>query len=99
MTLMQIKALVKPGNVYDVTNHYIKRQDHPGFGTTRRTVSRVTSDRVYLQREGMRESPVAWPRAAQVQADPDGTIRLYGCGGGQAPEDLFLTLKPVREAS
>ncbi len=28
-TLAEIKRAVQPGAVYDVTNHYIKRPDHP----------------------------------------------------------------------
>ena len=95
-TLAQIKQTVRPGQIYDVTNHYITRQDHPAYGTTRRTVSRTTGKRIYLTRAGHRgETGVDWPRAAQVQRDPDGTIRLYGGGIGQEPEELFLTLVPV----
>lgn len=101
MTLAEIKRMVQPGQVYNVTNHYITRPEHPNYGTTRRTVTRVTGQRVYLEREGegQREREVEWPKAAQVQADPDGTIRLYGGGGGQGPSDLFVTLAPVAAAT
>jgi hypothetical protein len=46
MTLAEIKRHVRPGQVYDVTNHYITRTDHPAFGTTRRTVTRTTGHRI-----------------------------------------------------
>jgi hypothetical protein len=98
MTLAEIKRRVQPGQVYDVTNHFITRTDHPSYGTTRRAVTRVTSKRFYLSARppGSGESEVDWPPAAQAQMDPDGTIRLYGGGLGQQPGDLFLTLVPVQ---
>lgn len=97
MTLAEIKRRVRPGQVYDVTNHYITRRDHPGFGTTRRTVTRATTSRFYLAYPaGGSEVPVDWPKAAQVSIDADGVIRLLGGGIGQRPGEPFLTLAPVR---
>lgn len=96
--LADAKRLVTAGKVYDVTNHYITRETHPSFGTNRRTVTRVTSDRFYLTQPTRHdgESPVPWPKAAQVQVDEDGTVRLFGGGTSQGPGDLFLTLVPVQ---
>lgn len=97
MPLTAVKSAVRPGSAWDVTNHHITREDHPAFGTTRRSVTRVTGSRVYLAYPDHRESHFDWPRAAQVQMDPDGTIRLYGGGAGQRPDELFLTLVPARD--
>lgn len=96
MTLAEIKRRVQPGQVYDVTNHFITRTDHPGYGATRRTVTRVTATRFYMaQSSGGREMPIDWPKAAQVSIDADGVIQLRGGGAGQKPDDPFLTLTPV----
>lgn len=99
MTLSATKASVSPGQVYDVTNHYITRTDHPCFGTNRRTVVKTTGSSVYMTIEPGGRAPkwptFQWPKAAQVQMDDDGTIRLYGGGIGQAADELFLTLKPA----
>jgi hypothetical protein len=99
MTLADIKRRVQAGQVYNVTNHYITRTDHPGYGTTRRTVTRVTTSRFYLAYATGREVPVDWPKAAQVSADADGVIRFLGGGAGQQPGELFLTLTPVTEGT
>ena len=101
MTLTAVKHLVQLGQVYDVTNHYITRTDHPAYGTTRRKVTKVTGSSVYLGYVLPSGDVVSaeWPKASQVQADDDGTIRLLGMGAGQPATALFLTLKPVREAS
>jgi hypothetical protein len=48
MTLAEIKRRVQPGQVYDITNHYITRPDHPSYGTTRRFVVRTTQARIYM---------------------------------------------------
>lgn len=96
MTLAAIKRLVQPGQVFDVTNHYLTRVDHPAYGTTRRTVTRVTGSRFYLAYDNGKESYVDWPKAAQVSASPDGSeIALRGAGIGQRPDEPFLTLRRV----
>lgn len=100
MPLTAIKTTVQRGMVFDVTNHFITRPEHSCFGTTRRRVARVTTTSVYMTQQDGSTRPYptfTWPRATQVQMDPDGTIRLYGGGAGQGPDDLFLTLTPVRE--
>jgi hypothetical protein len=104
MTLAETKRCVQAGQVYDVTNHFITRQDHPSFGTTRRAVVGTTASRIYMSMAAADLEPghaeparaIAWPKAPQVQMDDDGVIRLYGGGAGQDPGDLFLTLVPVK---
>jgi hypothetical protein len=95
MTLAEIKRHVQPGQVYDVTNHYITRTDHPAFGTTRRTVTRTTASRIYLAYAGGGESGIDWPKAPQVSMDAGSVIQFHGGGAGQQPGDLFVTLTPV----
>lgn len=105
-TLTEIKRTVRPGDVFDVTNHYIRRPDHPCYGTSRREVVKVNTSALYLgypRGASMNTSPgrraagsrIEWPRASQVQRDTDGTIRIYGGGIGQVAGELFLTLVPV----
>ena len=96
MTLAEIKRRVQPGQVYNVTNHYTTLTDHPSYGTTRRTVTRTTTSRFYMKQDaGKGETPIDWPKAAQVSIDVEGVIRLRGGGVSQKPDDLFLTLTPV----
>lgn len=90
-SLSAAKAAAQPGTTWAVTNHYITREDHAGFGTTQRRVERVTGSRVYFENG----SYLDWPKAAQVERDDDGTIRLFGGGVGQQPADLFVTLRPT----
>ena len=103
MTLAEIKRQVTVGQVYDVTNHYITRVDHPCYGTTRRVVAKVTGSSVYLSlhSDALQVMPgpyptFAWPKACQVEMRPGGVIQLYGGGAGQKPTDLYLTLTPVK---
>jgi hypothetical protein len=95
-TLAEIKRAVQPGQVYDVTNHYITRTSHPCYGTRRDTITAVTGSSF---RWASTQWATKWPRASQVQMDADGTIRLYGGGAGQKPDELFLTLTPVAAAA
>lgn len=88
------KRLLTPGTVWDVTNHYISREDHPAFGTNRRTVTRTTGSRVYLAYDSGAESYVDYPKAAQVEVD-GATVRFFGGGASQPVTDLFLTFTPV----
>lgn len=105
MPLTAIKSTVYPGRVFDVTNHFIKREDHPGFGTTRRSVTRVTGSRIYMSLVATdvgkpgKEREIDWPPASRCDMDPDGTIRLYGGGCNQKPDELFLTLVPVMDTA
>ena len=101
--LNRIKASVVPGATYDVTNHYITREDHSAYGTTRRKVTKTTGSSVYMVYVDHPGSEAKWPTfkwppAAQVEQDPDGTVRLFGMAAGQKPTDPFLTLTPVGEA-
>lgn len=95
MTLADIKRHVQPGQVYDVTSPYITGTDHPAFGTTRRTVTRITGSRIYLTYSGGGESGIDWPNAPRASMDANGVIQLRGGGAGQQPDELFLTLTPV----
>lgn len=98
MTAKAIRAEIAPGAVFDVTNHYITREDHPCHGTQRRTIVRTNTAAFYVSLDGVpghTESRVDWPRASQIERDQDGTIRMYGGGAGQKPGELFLTLAPV----
>jgi len=89
MTAAAIRALLAPGVVVRVTNHFITRADHPCFGTQDRTVARVTSGGLWFTVSGR----VAWPKAAQLAYDAHArTITFYGGGIGQAPTDRFLTI-------
>jgi hypothetical protein len=102
--LGQVKEAIRPGRQFDVTNHYISREAHPGHpwaGTTRRTIGDVNSAAFYFELPAG-DNPAngrrPWPKASQVELDGDGTIRLFGGGAGQQPGDLFLTLVPVAGA-
>lgn len=103
MPLTAIKSAVGPGQVWDVTNHYITRPDHSCYGTTRRRVTKVNSSSVYMVLDTAPADAEAqwptftWPKAAQAAMDADGTIRLYGGGAGQQSGDPFLTLTPVSD--
>jgi hypothetical protein len=88
-TLADVKRAVKAGQVYDVTNHYITREDHPCFGTRRATVTKVNGTSFYLSGS---QWGIPWPKAGQAEVAADGTVRLYGGGAGQPDADLFLTL-------
>jgi hypothetical protein len=82
--------LFTPGQVVTVTNHYITHENHPCFGTKRRTIERVNGSSIYFTETGR----VAWPKASQVWVDGP-VVELRGGGCGQQPTDLFLTI--VRE--
>jgi hypothetical protein len=93
-TATQIRSSVKVGQVYDVTNHFIQRADHPCFGTRRVTVTAVNGSSFTLDNA---QWGTRWPKASQLQQDADGTIRMFGGGAGQKPDDPFLTLVPVTQ--
>lgn len=93
--LAKAKRLLAPGTVWDVTNHYIDRVDHPSFGTTRRTITRCVSGRTYCTVPNKaKDGYFDWPKAGQVEVDDDGTIRLLG-SPMKDPAATFLTLRPV----
>jgi hypothetical protein len=97
VTAREIKEAVAPGSVWDVTNHYITREDHPCYGTRRLTITRVTSGAFYVtSATALRsEDRIPWPPARQMARREDGTIRLCGGGAAQQPHEPFLTLRPV----
>lgn len=90
-----LRDRIKVGDVFDVTNHYIKREDHPSYGTTRRTITATNTAAFYMALGGRKANRQEWPRVDRFTVEDDGTIKLYGGGIGQAPTDLFLTLTPV----
>lgn len=87
MTAAQIKKLFAPGQRVRITNHYITRPDHPCFGTTERTVARVTGSHLHFTTSGN----VPWPKAAQLRYT-DGVVEMFGGGAGQRPDEKFLSL-------
>jgi hypothetical protein len=100
--LSNLRREIVPGAAFDVTNHYITREDHPSFGTTRRAVERRNGSSFYLSitgRHAAKGSKITWPKSTQVtehQDDLGATYwRVYGGGAGQQPDDLFLTIRPV----
>jgi hypothetical protein len=93
-TLKEIKALVAVGDTFYVTNHYIRRTDHPCYGTNRRMVLAVSGSSFTLSSDGP-VSGIAWPKASQVTLDDAGAIHILGGGCGQPADAPFLTLKRV----
>jgi hypothetical protein len=91
--LTEVKALFAPGTRWAVTNHYISREDHPAYGTTERTVTRVTSGRTYMAYPNGAESPIDWPKATQVSVEDDGTVTFRS--HPKMPDQPFLTFVPV----
>jgi hypothetical protein len=87
MSKRAIQQRLVPGQRVQVTNHYINRPDHPCYGTTERTIARNTTSHLWFTESGN----VPWPTADRLTIEGD-TIRLYGGGAGQQPEELFLTL-------
>lgn len=86
---MSTKAIMRQfavGQTVDVTNHYISRQDHPCFGTRRRTVTAVTGSSVLFDVGGR----LRW-KADRLRAEQDdgGDVRVYGHPDADA---LFLTI-------
>lgn len=82
-----IKRGIRIGDVYDVTNHYITRVDHPSYGTTRRTVVSVNSSGITFDIGGHSY----WPRAADITQDGD----VIEIAGHPKPGARFLTLRLV----
>lgn len=100
LTVAALKRRIRPGDTFEVTNHYIERVDHPAFGTTRRTVLAANGSSFTLSitgRHSERGSRITWPHAGQAFVGEDGRILLYGGGRGQDAGALFLTLVPVRQ--
>jgi hypothetical protein len=92
-TLADFKAAMQPGTKIAVTNHYITREDHPSFGTTIRQVVKVNSASFYTSANPW---PMPWPKASQIVQNPqDGSWDVLGGGAGQAPHELYLTIREV----
>lgn len=96
-TLTAFKAAMRPGVTIEVTNHYITREDHPSFGTTRRRVAKVNSASFYTDANPW---PMQWPKASQVVQNPeDGSWDVLGGGAGQKPHERYLTIRILQEAA
>lgn len=81
------------GEEVDVTNHYIDRTDHPCYGTTRRTVTAVSSAGISFDGDH-----VPWPRAAHVHVDAGTMVlaeRVYSGGVRMDSGVPFLTVRKV----
>jgi hypothetical protein len=92
----EIKREFQVGCVFDLTNHYITREDHPCFGTRLVRVNRSNSAALYTSDPDGQIRRIEWPKASQLERDENGTIRFYGGGIGQAADELFLTFEPVQ---
>lgn len=93
-SLAVARAVIIEGAQFDVTNHYINREDHPCFGTQRRTIMKVNSASVWLSHPDYPEGDrVPWPKAPQVEIHADGRVQFYG---HPHADDLFLTFTPVQ---
>ena len=100
ITIAALKRRIRPGDTFDVTNHYIENPDHPAFGTTRRTVLAANGSSFTLSIAGPqseRGSRIDWPHAGQAFEGEDGRLLLYGGGRGQRFDALYLTLVPAPE--
>lgn len=85
-----LRDVIVSGREFDVTNHYIQREDHPRYGTRRESVGKANSAAFYLGR-----SRLVWPTLDRFTVTDDGIVTLYGYGAAQKPDDLFMTLVPV----
>jgi len=92
MTLVEIKRRVRPGQVYDVTNHHIERTHGPAAATVRATVHHTLTGSFFLTHP-LGQSQVRWPAAFRVSMTrrPD-VIELRDEAG-----ERWLTLAFVRE--
>lgn len=93
-SLASIKRTIHCGDVVEVTNHYIKKPDHPCYGTRRATVSKITTTAFHLDHGNGETSRIEWPKAAQVRAGHN-SIDILGGGVGQEAMDPFLTVRHV----
>lgn len=91
ISVAEAKRRLQPGTTYDMTNHYITREDHPCYGTRRRTVDRITGSHLYLVGERW---GIPWPKGGQAAATDDGAVLFYG---HPKPGDLFLTFRPAEQ--
>jgi len=88
--LSEFKEMMQAGTVVDVTNHYITREDHPCFGTNRRTVSHANSSSWhYWDSRAGRDHCLKWPKGSQICKSGDAFL-IYG---HPKPGDLFMTIR------
>lgn len=89
MTLTEIKRQVRPGQVYDVTNH----RNEPALSQATVRVTRLSGSYGFYVQHALGESKINWPPARHVTLDPDGTLHLRGTG--ERAGQPFLTLVPA----
>lgn len=91
-----LRDKITVGQEFEVTNHYIKREDHPAYGTTRRVITNVNTAAFYMAYPGSAKgNRQEWPKVDRFSVEQDGTIKLFGGGVSQKADDLFLTLTPI----
>ena len=91
--LTDFKATMRPGAVVDVTNHFITREDHECFGTTRRTITNAnTSSWSYYEPAHDSDHAMKWPLARNIFRSEMGTFQIFG---HPKDGDLFLTITPI----
>jgi hypothetical protein len=93
MTLTEIRRRVRPGQVYEVTNHRLG----PEFSPVTAVVDRMAGDYGFYLRHALGETKVGWPPARFVTRDEDGTLHLLGTGAYAGLP--FLTLVPAPAAA
>ena len=89
---VEVRRLFEPGQVWDVTNEYITRVDHPCYGTTRRVVRAVYTSGVRFFAVGdAGEETLKWPKSADL-VEAGGVVSWFGVPRAGA---LFLTMVRV----
>lgn len=90
--LSDFKAMMVPGAVVEVTNHYIPRDEfpnHPCSGTRRRVVTDANGSSWHYECDGT--ACMKWPKASDIISS-DGSFMIYGHPNAG---DLWLTVRPV----
>lgn len=90
ITKAEARRAFAEGGEWDVTNHYITREDHPCYGTVRRTMGEVNTASWGWVTDAPYPERLAFSRFA-FERSLSGAIRVYG-----HPDvgDLFLTMVP-----
>lgn len=96
MKAAEIKRLFERGQEWQVTNHYIAKIEHPCYGTTRRTILRVSGAGLTFAPIVKGEYPhvIRWPCAADLTIGTNGEIVWRGF---PKPGILFLTFRTIKD--
>lgn len=91
-TLAAVKRAVRPGQFWTVTNHFVTRPEHPGFGAIRSEIISVTSGGFRLSRhpDDRVGTEIRWPDAGRVRLGDGGAITISAATGGP-----FVTMVPA----